>query len=211
MKAEARRGRPRKFDEEEVLDRITQVFWRHGFAATSLDQIAAATGLNRPSLYAAFGSKKDMYLRVVDRFADQMHVYLRDAGASATGANGRLNAIMAAAIDLYSGNSSLSNAAYGCLAIATLPSETIEDVDFQAALAKVLARMDRGFASLIRHEAGDRLPEQDIVDIAQQLALILHGLSIRARAGEAPETLKRLAASAVDRFLPVPSEPVVQD
>ncbi len=80
MKAESKRGRPRKFDEDITLDRIMLVFWQHGYAATSLDQIAEATGLNRPSLYAAFGSKKDMYLKVISRFADQMQAHLKAAG-----------------------------------------------------------------------------------------------------------------------------------
>jgi len=204
MKTETKRGRPRKFDEDQVLDLIMQVFWRHGFAATSLDQIAAATGLNRPSLYAAFGSKKDMYLRVIDRFADQMHVYLREAGLTQTGANARLKAIMVAAIDLYTGRSDLGSAANGCLAITTLPSETIEDADFQTALSSVLNRMDRGLASLIRYEVNGALSEQQIQEAAQHLSLILHGLSIRARAGDDPAVLKELAETAVDRLVPEP-------
>jgi len=179
-----------------------QVFWRHGFAATSLDQISEATGLNRPSLYAAFGSKKDMYLSVITLFADQMHAYLRAAGLTQTGSHARLKAIMCAAVDLYSGKSELSSASYGCLAVSTLPSEAVEDADFQRALADVLHRMDRGFASLIRHEANGALEEAEILAAAQHLSLVLHGLSIRARAGEPADGLKALAASAVDRLVP---------
>lgn len=210
MKSAAKRGRPRQFDEDIVLDKIMQVFWRHGYAATSLDQIASATGLNRPSLYSAFGSKKDMYLRAIERFADQMHVHLREAGLTQTGANARMKAILFAAIDLYTGKSVFTNAAYGCFAITTLPSEIVDDQDFQNALAQVLARTDRGFASLIRYEANGNMPEQDIQDAAQQLSLILHGLSIRARSGDSPDVLKRLASSAVDRLLPEPSQSVVE-
>lgn len=202
MNKQTRRGRPRQFDEDKTLDQIMQVFWRHGFAATSLDQIAEATGLNRPSLYAAFGTKKDMYLKIIARFAEQMHTYLRTAGQSQTGAHARLKAIMAAAIDLYTGQSPLSHAAYGCLAVSTLPTEIVDDSDFQSALSAVLKRMDNGFASLIRHEAAGRLDEKEIALASQQLSLLLHGLSIRARAGESTETLKNLANSAVDRLVP---------
>jgi len=202
MNMPTKRGRPRKFDEDKTLDQIMQVFWRYGFAATSLDQIAQATGLNRPSLYAAFGSKKDMYLKVVARFADQMHAYLRAAGQTQTGTHGRLKAIMAAAVDLYSGQSALSHSAYGCLAISTLPCETVGDDDFQMALSGVLSRMDEGFANLIRHEAAGKLEEETILVCAQHLSLLLHGLSIRARAGACSQNLKVLAASAVDRLMP---------
>jgi len=202
MKKQTKRGRPRQFEEDKTLDQIMQVFWRHGFAATSLDQIADATRLNRPSLYAAFGSKKDMYLKVIARFADQMHAYLGAAGRSSSGAHARLKAIMAAAIDLYTGHSPLSHAAYGCLAISTLPSETVDDRDFQTALSCVLKRMDDGFADLIRHEVAGMIDEKEIVMTARQLSLLLHGLSIRARAGEPSEALKTLADSAVDRLVP---------
>src|SRR5262245_49224065 len=51
-------GRPRGFITEEVLDRVRTVFTAKGFAAASLDELAAAAGLNRPSLYAAFGDKE---------------------------------------------------------------------------------------------------------------------------------------------------------
>jgi AcrR family transcriptional regulator len=205
MSKETKRGRPRKFDEDETLDRIMQVFWKNGYAATSLDQLAEATGLNRPSLYAAFGSKKDMYLNVINRFADRMHAYLAEAGQQATGANPRLKAILTAAIDLYTGSTDLSDAPYGCLAISTLQTEAARDKEFQCALDAVIARMDRGFASLIRHEDQDTMTEEDVRTAAQHLALILHGLSIRARAGETPDVLKRLAVSAVDKIVPAAS------
>ena len=203
MKTETKRGRPRKFDEDEILDRVMLVFWKNGYSATSLEQIAEATGLNRPSLYAAFGSKKDMYLKIIERFADRMHAYLRQAGLDETGVAPRLKAIMAAAIDLYTGKTELNGAPYGCLAISTLQSEAVEDAEFRQALETVIARMDKGIASLIRHETQGSLPEREVKEAAQHLALILHGLSIRARAGERPETLRALAESAVDKILPV--------
>lgn len=202
MKPPVKRGRPRKFDEELTLDLIMQVFWRHGYAATSLDQIAEATGLNRPSLYAAFGSKKDMFLKSIERFADRMEIHLRKAGSRATGAKARMKDIMAAAVDLYTGKSDLTAAAHGCLAVSTLPSEAPQDPDFQLALGNVLLRMDTGFARLILHETKGSMCDAQAEEIAQHLALVLHGLSIRARSGEDPEKLKKLSSSAVDRLIP---------
>jgi AcrR family transcriptional regulator len=60
--AKPSRGRPRSFIAEEVLDRVRAVFMTKGFAAASLDELAAAAGLNRPSLYAAFGDKEQLYI-----------------------------------------------------------------------------------------------------------------------------------------------------
>ncbi|TYC65887.1 TetR/AcrR family transcriptional regulator [Stappia sp. BW2] len=202
MKTETKRGRPRKFDEDVTLDRIMLVFWRQGYAATSLDQIAEATGLNRPSLYAAFGSKKEMYLKVIGRFADQMQAHLHDAGLTASGLHPRLKAIMTAAIDLYCGKSSLCNAAYGCLAISTLTTEVADDPDFKSMMAHVVERMDQGFADLIREETKGLVPEANLRFTAQHLSLILHGISVRARTGESRTALQELAEAAVDRLVP---------
>ncbi|MGX1497212.1 AcrR family transcriptional regulator [Labrenzia sp. MBR-25] len=205
MKTESKRGRPRKFDEDVTLDRIMLVFWQHGYAATSLDQIAEATGLNRPSLYAAFGSKKDMYLKVISRFADQMQAYLHEAGQSASGLKPKLKAIMAAAIDLYCGKSSFCNTAFGCLAISTLTTEVADDPDFKTMMEHIVQRMDQGFTDLIRAETRGTVPEANVRFAAQHLSLILHGLSVRARAGESRAALQELAEVAVDRLAPEPA------
>ncbi|MEP4363654.1 MAG: TetR/AcrR family transcriptional regulator [Roseibium sp.] len=201
MMTETKRGRPRKFDEDQTLDKIMQIFWEHGYSATSLDQISAATGLNRPSLYGAFGSKKDMYLKIVGRFADLMQTHLRNAGSTVIGAKPKLKAIMNAAIDLYTGKTEMAGAPFGCLAISTLPAEAAQDSEFRAALEAVLARMDKGFCRLILAENENRITEIEAMETAQHLALLLHGLSIRARAGEPSKKLKQLATSAVDKIM----------
>jgi AcrR family transcriptional regulator len=61
-------ARPRSFDTDQALDLARDVFWRKGFQSTSLDDITAATGLAKPSLYAAFGDKNAMFLKVLERY-----------------------------------------------------------------------------------------------------------------------------------------------
>src|SRR5580692_12141765 len=63
-----RRGRPRAYDPEAALKQATDTFWRGGYAGTSLDSIAAATGMNPPSLYAAFGNKRALYLEALAHY-----------------------------------------------------------------------------------------------------------------------------------------------
>jgi len=63
-------ARPREFDPDEVLERATRVFWAKGFENASLDELCEATGLNRSSLYAAFGAKRDLYLSALARYED---------------------------------------------------------------------------------------------------------------------------------------------
>src|SRR5207302_2019411 len=62
------RGRPRSFDTATVLDRALEVFWKHGFQSASLLELTEATGLSKPSLYAAFGDKESLYLKALDRY-----------------------------------------------------------------------------------------------------------------------------------------------
>ncbi|SDW11397.1 TetR/AcrR family transcriptional regulator [Marinobacter mobilis] len=66
------RGRPRSFNEEAVLDAALQVFWRHGFQSASLSELTKATKLNKPSLYGAFGDKKSLYLKVLQRYLNML-------------------------------------------------------------------------------------------------------------------------------------------
>jgi AcrR family transcriptional regulator len=65
-------ARPRSFDPDEALDLARDVFWRKGFQGTSLDDITAATGLAKPSLYAAFGDKNALFLKVLDRYHESI-------------------------------------------------------------------------------------------------------------------------------------------
>jgi TetR/AcrR family transcriptional repressor of nem operon len=64
-------ARPREFDAEAALDRAMQLFWSKGYEAASLDDLCEATGLSRSSLYATFGSKRDLLLRSVERYVQQ--------------------------------------------------------------------------------------------------------------------------------------------
>src|SRR5262245_59496405 len=70
-----RRGRPREYDHDTALARAIEVFWERGFTATSLDDLGAAMGMNRPSVYAAFGDKHELFVKALE--------FYRDAGRSA--------------------------------------------------------------------------------------------------------------------------------
>src|SRR5579862_265007 len=72
-------GRPRAFDLEKALHRAMQVFWRKGYLGTSLSDLTEAMGINRPSLYAAFGNKKALFRRAVERYFQGPATYLQDA------------------------------------------------------------------------------------------------------------------------------------
>src|SRR5262249_28029907 len=138
--APPRRGRPRRYDPEVALAQALAAFWGAGYAATSLDDLCAATGMNRPSLYGAFGDKRALYCQAL--------------GRSMAGAGGPMGAALApdrpiadalrrfyrAALDLYfSGD----GGARGCFLIGTALTEAAGDADVREALAAALREIDR--------------------------------------------------------------------
>ena len=95
------RGRPRGFITEEVLEKVRGVFMAKGFSGASLDELAAAAGLNRPSLYAAFGDKEQLYIATL-RFYGTKSIEGLDAILAGPGTiQQRLARVYSAAIDLY--------------------------------------------------------------------------------------------------------------
>ncbi|GIF21765.1 AcrR family transcriptional regulator [Actinoplanes tereljensis] len=77
-------GRPRGFDAEATLDRAVEVFWRLGYDGASLSDLTDAMGINRPSLYAAYGNKEELFHRAVARYAEADMAYAREALAEPT-------------------------------------------------------------------------------------------------------------------------------
>src|SRR2546423_14201853 len=72
-------GRPRSFDADRALDAAVRVFWRKGYAGASLAELTRAMGINRPSLYAAFGNKEALFRRAIDRYVEGPGSHVRTA------------------------------------------------------------------------------------------------------------------------------------
>jgi TetR/AcrR family transcriptional repressor of nem operon len=92
-------ARHREFDASAALDRATEAFWTKGYEATSLDDLCAATGLSRSSLYATFGSKRNLLLLAVDRYAELRTPKLAAALARPVSIRDAIGALLAELID----------------------------------------------------------------------------------------------------------------
>src|SRR5215475_5810980 len=95
-----RRGRPRAYQPEVALARALDVFWREGFAGTSLDDLSAATGMNRPSLYGAFGDKRELYIKSYEAYRDRARVRMSEAFAAELPMRQMLETIYGIALDM---------------------------------------------------------------------------------------------------------------
>ena len=139
------RGRPRAFEADTALAQAMDVFWSDGFAATSLDDISAATGLNRPSLYGAFGDKRALYLQAYGQYRKRMNESFAPLFAAREPLRTKLTRILTAALDLYLSG---PDGPRGCFTVLSAASEAIADPD----LHSLVSRGDR------RHRSGVRAP-----------------------------------------------------
>jgi AcrR family transcriptional regulator len=189
------RGRPREYDPEMALQRATEAFWKTGYAGTSLDEISAATGMNRPSLRAAFGDKHALYLKVLRNYWDLKFASQRQA-LEASPLETALMRAYDSALDLYfSGPAS----ARGCFVIGTAITEAAEDAEIRAIVTDGFERLDAGFEARLRaaRAAGELGPDADLETLAALATATLHTLAVRARAGAARDELRAFAQRAV--------------
>jgi AcrR family transcriptional regulator len=182
-------GRPRSFDPPAILRKIAAVFRRRGFSGTSLDDIAHAAGLNRPSLYAAFGDKRAMYLAALNMVADDIQAGADRIDVANVDLATKLEWWLKGALKAYlHGDPGPS----GCLAIGTAPAEAVTDPEIRAALNGILTLIDTRVAAWFV-EAGLSEPRVR----AQLVAAVMHSLGVRARAGQPKAALYAFAANAV--------------
>ena len=124
QKQPAKRGRPRAYDPATALAQATAVFWDQGYAETSLDDLSRAMGMNRPSLYGAFGDKKSLYLAALAQYREAGRALIEQALGRTETLRAALQRFYAAAIDLYLTG---EEGARGCLLIGTATTEAVLD------------------------------------------------------------------------------------
>jgi len=191
------RGRPRQYNPERALAKAADAFWKQGYAATSLDDLVAATGMNRPSLYAAFGDKRDLYLNTLKRYQQQS----RAIGAQITADDPPLRVFLSrfyeAALDIYLES---GDGVRGCYSISTAPTQAATDPAVRDFLAASIAGTDTFVAKQIEQARarGEVPSEADPHALAQLATAALHTIAIRARVGVPRKQLRAVAAAAID-------------
>ncbi len=176
-----RRGRPRGFKPETALTQAMDVFWKDGFAATSLDDVSAATGLNRPSLYGAFGDKRALYLQAYSQYRKHVNEAFAPLFAASEPLREKLKRILITALDLYLSG---EEGPRGCFTVLTASSDAIADPEIYGLVAEAIDAADRAFGRLFADaRAAGELPENaDARRLARMASATIHTLSIRARA-----------------------------
>jgi TetR/AcrR family transcriptional regulator, copper-responsive repressor len=199
--APKRRGRPRAYEPDVALGKALDLFRRGGFAATSLDDLSAATGMNRPSLYGAFGDKRELYIKSYQRYRDDARAATANIFREEMPLRQRLARIYAVALDIYLSGESGPR---GCFTVMTAASEAVTDPDICGMVLDALTELDKAFAACFRRgKENGELPEgADPAVLAQLASATIHTLAIRARARMPRKELEAIVTGAIDVMVP---------
>jgi TetR/AcrR family transcriptional regulator, copper-responsive repressor len=192
-----RRGRPRAYQPDVALGRALDLFRKDGFAATSLDDLSAATGMNRPSLYGAFGDKRELYIKAYQRYRADAAAAMIDIFRDELPIRKRLQRIFAVALDIYlSGD----GGPRGCFTVMTAASEAVADPDIRAMVLEGFCELDKAFAACFRLAKQKReLPASADPQVLAQLAsATIHTIAIRGRARVPRKELEAIVKGAID-------------
>jgi TetR/AcrR family transcriptional regulator, copper-responsive repressor len=197
QKSPARRGRPRAFDPDVALGQAIDAFWDAGFAATSLDDLSEATGMNRPSLYGAFGNKQALYRKAFDAYRERTRDAFVAVFRSDEPLRDALRKVYDAGMAIYlSGD----HGPRGCFIIGTAVAQAVTDPDIRAGLADVLREIDGAFRARIARaqRRGELTADADPAKLAKLASATLYSLTIHARAGLGRAALNAVADAAID-------------
>ncbi|WP_285587224.1 TetR/AcrR family transcriptional regulator [Herbidospora sp. NBRC 101105] len=179
-------GRPRAFDEEAVLDRAAEVFWRHGYEGASLSALTSAMGINRPSLYAAFGSKEQLFRRAFARYHETKVAAARTALEQPT-AHAAVEAFLRSSADALT----TGDHPPGCLSIQGGLACSPENVGISEILAAGRAATEAALEERLSRAAaeGDLPDGVDVRALARFVMTLSEGHAVHAAAGASREDL----------------------
>jgi AcrR family transcriptional regulator len=190
-------GRIRTFEEADVLEAATNLFWENGFAGTSVDDVLQASGLGKGSLYAAFGGKRQLFGRVFDGYCKRVGYAFEHAlaGPDATAAR-RIRALLRGTAkrgrDRVAGRP--------CLLAKTTSEMAASDreiaVQARATLLEMVAALRNALTQA--QDAGDVAPDVDVDKGAHLLIVTLRGIEALAQAGVSTAILSDAAEAALE-------------
>jgi AcrR family transcriptional regulator len=173
------------------------VFWVTGYAATSLDDLSSAMGMNRPSIYAAFGDKEALYRLAFDHYRARTRTAIGKALAEKRPLRRALRDFYERAIEIYlSGGTS----GRGCFMIGTTLTEAVANPELRSMVAESLQGLDRVLSARIAlgQQRGEVPSEANPADLGQIASAMLYLLAIQARAGATRKSLKATMNAAIN-------------
>lgn len=179
---------------DAALEQAMLLFWRHGYEATSLTDLTSAMGVTPPSIYAAFGDKKRLFLAAVDRYVSGP-VNSASLIASAPSARAAALALLSAAASGFTGE----HTPPGCLLASAAISCSTNATDVQQALAAIRLNVQQQLGARIRSDmdSGAMPADCDGEALAAHVMATIQGMSTLARDGASRDMLQRVASTAL--------------
>jgi TetR/AcrR family transcriptional repressor of nem operon len=177
-------ARPRSFEPDKVLEIAREVFWRKGFQATSLDEITAASGIAKPSLYAAFGDKNALFLKVLDRYHEGILGWAERVLAQPGPAREAIRQWLTGFIPYCSGE----RGQRGCLSINAATDGALDQLDIRKSIERYNKRLEELLRARLRSDR-DQFKKGFDPDLAAHTIVVLHA-GLMALAHQAPEPKK---------------------
>lgn len=190
-----RRGRPRQFDPDVVLGQVEKVFLEKGFAAASLDDLGAAAGLNRPSLYAAFGDKEQLFIHALERYGARQLSEIGLALDRSEPIEERMVSIFRQAVTAWCAPEHPA----GCLIAVAAAGAASGHPAIAASARRIGLERENAFRTAFARCLEQRLlPAEPTPEARAQLAsAILDALAVRARLGEPRQQLETFAQESL--------------
>jgi TetR/AcrR family transcriptional regulator, transcriptional repressor for nem operon len=182
-------GRPREFDETTALDGAVQCFWQHGFAATSVRDLAAGMGITCTSLYNAFGDKRAVFRQALERYLDRS-MRERIARHEGMGPKAAIRGFVAEII-----RHSLDGERRGCLLVNSALEIAPHDAELGAVIAERLGELEAFFRRCVTagQRDGSIAADRDPQDLARLLLGVVLGIRVLARAKPQRDLLEGVA------------------
>ena len=187
-------SRPREFCVEGALSKALEVFWRRGFEGTSLTDLTEAMGITRPSLYATYGNKEQLFRQALDLYDESYMGFTREALTEPTArrvVERLLTGFALAQTDAHHPPGCLgTNGTLACSAAADPIRDEIvkRRTSFESALRR---RIEKAKA------AGDLAEDANPADLARYVMTVANGMAIQASSGASRQSLQRVVATAL--------------
>ncbi|MFG0230639.1 TetR/AcrR family transcriptional regulator [Achromobacter sp. 413638] len=187
-------GRPREFDRDLALQQAMLAFWQHGYEGTSMADLVAATGLASARLYAAFGSKEDLFREAVARYEEGDGAFAEKA-LQAGDVRSAVEHMLRDAVLTYTRR----GRPQGCMVVSAATNYAAANEPVMSWLATHRKARTQSIVDRIAAAArdGELAPGTDIQALGDYYAAVLHGLSVQARDGVGKARLLALIGPAL--------------
>jgi AcrR family transcriptional regulator len=190
-------ARPRTFDPNDVLLAARQIFWRKGYQGTSFDDITEATGLTKPSLYAAFGDKAALFLKVLDHCHERLIERSQRILTETPNARSAIESWLMSLVPICSGEKGRN----GCLSVNTLTDGGVNDPAVEKSIADFNKQLEGLILKRLEADRAQFAPGFDPAAAARTIMAIYIGLMAMAKQRPSPQQVK-MVIGQIGKLLP---------